>query len=83
VADYLVNDDAHALSICRKIISGSPPIKKRETGLKEPVEPQGSPDDIYGHLPVDLKKPVDMAAIIEHLVDGSHFLNSSLNTGKR
>ncbi|MDD4192958.1 MAG: carboxyl transferase domain-containing protein, partial [Mangrovibacterium sp.] len=45
VADYLAYDDAHALRICREIASGFPQIKKRGTGLKEPVDPPGSPDD--------------------------------------
>ena len=82
VADHLANDDAHALSICREIVSFLPTIRKREVDFKEPAEPLYPSDEIYGFLPVDLKKPMDMLAIIERLVDGSHYHEFKANYGK-
>lgn len=82
VADHLANDDADALKICREIISGIPRVKKRDVDLKEPVEPPFPDDDMYGCLPADLKKPVDMHAIIERLVDAGHFREFKAGYGK-
>lgn len=82
VADHLAHDDAHALHICREIISGLSKTRKRDIDLKDPVEPLFAPDEIYGHLPVDLKKFMDMHAIIKHLADGSRFLEFKARYGK-
>ncbi len=73
VADHLAEDDQHALRICREIVSTVPPVKKREIERKDAAAPLYPAEEIYDYLPVDLKKPMDMHAIIERLVDRSHF----------
>jgi 3-methylcrotonyl-CoA carboxylase beta subunit len=82
VADHLADDDSHALMICREIVAGLPWVKKQEPGLKDPADPLYPADEIYGYLPVDLKKPIHMSAIIERLVDGSRFQEFKSGYGK-
>ena len=82
VADHLANDDADALKMCREIVAGIPRVKKREIDLKGPVDPFFPYDEIYGCLPADPKKPIDMHAIIERLVDASYFQEFKSNYGK-
>ncbi|MEL7587793.1 MAG: carboxyl transferase domain-containing protein, partial [Prolixibacteraceae bacterium] len=59
-----------------------PPVKKRDAEIRDTVEPLYPADDIYGYLPVDLKKPVHARAIIERLVDGSAFQEFKSMYGK-
>jgi len=82
VADHLADDDAHALSKCRKIVSGLPRIRKREIDLADPVDPLYPVDEIYGYLSIDLKKTVHMRAVIERLVDASYFQEFKAGYGK-
>jgi len=82
VADHIAENDTDALKICRDIVAGLPfPEKQRldVTPMKEPLFPA---EEIYGYLPVDLKKQVNVHAIIEHLVDGSEFREFKANYGK-
>ena len=71
-ADHLAENDEHALSICRDIISTFSSEKQLidRKKIKQPIYPA---EELYGIAPVDLKKPVDMKEIIARLVDGSEF----------
>lgn len=82
VADHLANDDADALKICRKIVSGLPKVEKRSIELQEVQEPKFKPEEIYNYLSTDLKKPIDVRAIIERLVDDSDFQEFKNSYGK-
>ena len=71
-ADHLAENDAHALSICRNIVStfqNEPQPLKRQT-TEDPKYPI---DELYGIAPVDLKKPIQIKEIIARIVDGSKF----------
>jgi 3-methylcrotonyl-CoA carboxylase beta subunit len=82
VADHLADDDLHAIKICRKIVDTLPVASKRAIELK-PVEAPGHPaEELYNYLSTDLKKPINMRAIIERLVDGSDFQEFKENYGK-
>jgi 3-methylcrotonyl-CoA carboxylase beta subunit len=80
VTDHLADDDRHALSIAREIISHaktgdrlffSPPEKKSLSPVfAEPLYPA---EDLYGVIPADPKVPFDIREIIARLVDGSDF----------
>ncbi len=70
VADYLADDDAHALALVRRIVS----TLNRAT----PPEPDNSPEyplfdptEIYGIVPADTRKPYDVREVIARMVDGS------------
>jgi 3-methylcrotonyl-CoA carboxylase beta subunit len=73
VADYLAEDDAHALGLARRAVAnlnwGRVPGPERSA----PAEPLYPPEELYGVLPADLRKPYDAREVIARLVDGSDF----------
>jgi acetyl-CoA carboxylase carboxyltransferase component len=74
VADYFAEDDAHALALCRTIVSTlGGPNKRVPPDLAEPEDPKYDPNEIYGIVNADLRKPYDVHEIIARLVDGSRF----------
>ena len=74
VADYFAEDDAHALALCRTIVStlghGASALPADMTA---PEDPQYDPAEIYGIVNADIRKPYDVREIIARLVDGSRF----------
>ncbi|WP_323036715.1 carboxyl transferase domain-containing protein [Pararhodobacter sp.] len=73
VADYLAEDDAHALALARRAI-GHLNRRKPDTVLWQPSEePAYDPDEILGAVPADLRTPYDIREVIARLVDGSRF----------
>ena len=70
VADYLADNDDHALMQTRQIIANLN-AKQMQPCTTEFVEPLYSTDEIYGILPADLKTPFDARDVIARLVDGS------------
>jgi 3-methylcrotonyl-CoA carboxylase beta subunit len=73
VADYFADDDGHAISILRNIVASIPNRKVEPAGRREPEEPAYDPREIYGVIPVDLRRPYDVREIIARIVDGSRF----------
>ena len=73
VADHYAENDAHALQIARTCVSKLNRKKNLGLDLREPEEPKYSPDEIYGIVGTDLKKPFDVREIIARIVDGSEF----------
>ena len=73
VADYLADDDEHALELAREAIShfNRPPAFSIERA--RPEDPVYDPLEIAGILPKDLRTPFDVREIIARLVDGSRF----------
>jgi len=73
VADYLADNDEHALELAREAISHlnrpSPFALERAT----PEDPLYDPREIAGILPKDLRQPFDVREILARLVDGSRF----------
>lgn len=82
VADHMAEDDVDALKICRNIVAGLPLQEKQKINIREVKEPEFPADELYGFLPSDLKKPINVHAIIERLVDGSEFQEFKANYGK-
>lgn len=73
VADYLAEDDAHALALARRAV-GSLGAGGRHAVLRQtPEEPAYDPDDILGVVPGDLRTPYDIREVIARVVDGSRF----------
>ncbi len=87
VADYFADDDAHAIEICRTVVSTLPTQKRTPNGLVTPEAPRYDPAEIYGIVNADIRKPYDVREIIARVVDGSRFdefkerYGSSLVTG--
>jgi acetyl-CoA carboxylase carboxyltransferase component len=73
VSDHFALNDEHALEIARNIIENLDRPKRFELDVREPEEPYYDPNEIYGVIPNDLRKPYDIREVIARLVDGSRF----------
>jgi 3-methylcrotonyl-CoA carboxylase beta subunit len=81
VTDHLAEDDAHALSIVRDIVSTLAPRAPRPWDTIAPEEPRHDPRDLYGVIPADTRQPYDAREVIARLVDGSRFLEFKAEYG--
>ncbi len=71
VADYLAEDDAHALALARRAVGslgggGATPALSGEA-------PAYDPDELLGVVPAALRTPYDIREVIARIVDGSYF----------
>ncbi len=73
VADYLAEDDAHALALARRAVGGLNRARPDTVQWQSPEEPAYDPEDILGVVPADLRTPYDIREVIARLVDGSRF----------
>ena len=73
VSDYYALNDEHALEIARNIVETLDPPQKFELDVAEPEDPYYDPQEIYGIVPQDLRKPFNIKEIIARIVDGSRF----------
>ncbi|MFT6677333.1 MAG: 3-methylcrotonyl-CoA carboxylase beta subunit [Sulfitobacter sp.] len=81
VADYLADDDRHALALAREIVSHLGPVARPTVDFKEPKAPLYPPEDVMGVVPANDKTPYDVREIIARLVDGSDFAEFKLRYG--
>ena len=72
VADYLAENDAHALELVRQAVSSLGPQKERAL-LADHDAPLFDPSELLGVVPADLRTPYDVREVIARLVDGSRF----------
>src|SRR5512137_2430502 len=73
VTDHYAVDDAHALSIARRIVGSLNRVKQPPVALRPPLEPVYDPAELYGIIPTDTRKPYDVREVIARVVDGSEF----------
>jgi acetyl-CoA carboxylase carboxyltransferase component len=73
VADYMAEDDEHALHLARNIVSTLTTVKRMPADAAAPEDPAYDPKEIYGIVSADTRKPYEVRAIIARLVDGSRF----------
>ena len=73
VADYLAEDDAHALALARQAVAGLNRSKPATVRWESPEEPAYDPDELLGVVPHSLTIPYDIREVIARLVDGSRF----------
>jgi len=73
VADYLADDDAHALELARTVVSTFTRVKTPPADIIEPEPPHYAADEIYGIVNADLRHPYDVREVIARVVDGSRF----------
>lgn len=73
VADYLADDDLHALALARQIIRNLAPAHASDVSFVESRLPAFPADDMMGLVPADTKQPYDVRDIIARIVDGSEF----------
>ena len=73
VADYLAEDDAHALALARRAVSHLNRAKPGSVQWQSSEEPAYDPEEILGVVPADLRTPYDIREVIARVVDGSRF----------
>jgi 3-methylcrotonyl-CoA carboxylase beta subunit/propionyl-CoA carboxylase len=73
VADYFAENDEHALSLCRTIVSTLHLPAKRAVDLATSEEPKYEASELYGIVNADIRRQYDVREVIARLVDGSRF----------
>jgi 3-methylcrotonyl-CoA carboxylase beta subunit len=73
VADYLAEDDAHAIALARQAVSNLNRPSLETQNWATPEDPAYDPAELLGVVPNDLRQPYDIREVIARLVDGSRF----------
>ena len=73
VVDHVADNDEHALTIVRDIVSTLPPQRVPDINMADPRVPKYDPAELYGIVPQDVRAPYDVHEVIARLVDGSEF----------
>jgi 3-methylcrotonyl-CoA carboxylase beta subunit len=74
VVDHLAENDEHALTIVRDIVSTCSPAEAgAQLEIREPRPPAYDADELYGIIPEDVRAPYDVHEIIARIVDASEF----------
>ena len=73
VADYLAEDDAHALALARRAVANLNRPAPTNVQWQTSEDPVYDPEDLLGMVPTDLRQPYDIREIIARVVDGSRF----------
>ncbi|QIK77904.1 methylcrotonoyl-CoA carboxylase [Sphingomonas piscis] len=71
VVDHLAENDEHALTIVRDIVSHLGAAKPAAIEGREPRPPLHDAEELYGLIPEDVRAPYDVREIIARIVDGS------------
>jgi 3-methylcrotonyl-CoA carboxylase beta subunit len=71
VADHLAESDAHALHLARRVVANFNSVKPVTLDVIAPQEPRYNPEEIYGVIPTDTRKPYEVREIIARIVDAS------------
>jgi 3-methylcrotonyl-CoA carboxylase beta subunit len=73
VADYLAEDDNHALALARRAVGNF--NREKPSYVKfQPIEsPLYDPEEILGIVPTDFRKPYDVREVLARILDGSRF----------
>ena len=73
VVDHVAENDEHALTIVRDIVSHLPKSRVPDVNMAEPRPPKFDAEELYGIIPDDVRAPYDVHEVIARLVDGSEF----------
>jgi len=73
VADYMAEDDTHALALARQIVRHLGPKPVPNIDVQAPRAPLFDPEEILGVVPAEAKTPYDARELIARIVDGSAF----------
>ncbi len=73
VADYLAEDDIHALALARQAIRNLGPVPAPSLASRKVELPAYDPAELLGVVPKDAKTPFDIRELIARIVDGSDF----------
>jgi 3-methylcrotonyl-CoA carboxylase beta subunit len=73
VADHLAQNDPHALALARAVVKNLNRNKSPDFAKQASAPPKYPPEELYGVIPADTRKPYDVREIIARIVDGSEF----------
>ena len=73
VADYLAEDDTHALALARRAVGNLNRPVATNVQWQTSEDPAYDPEELLGVVPADLRQPYDIREIISRVVDGSRF----------
>ena len=73
VADYLAEDDTHALALARQAVTALNISKRADLAMTTPEAPRYDPAEIPGVVPADLRTPYDVREVLARVLDGSRF----------
>lgn len=73
VADYLAEDDAHALALARQAVASCNLGNSANDDRLPPEPPAFDPATLFDVVPADLRTPYDIREVIKRIVDGSRF----------
>ena len=83
VSDFLADDEKHALSITRDLVSKIYENKSKKSEFeKQALQPRFNEDEILGIIPSNLKKPFDIRELIMRFIDSSEYTEFKENYGK-
>ena len=71
VVDHLAENDEHALTIVRDIVSHLGDEAGAGIAVREPRPPAYEAEELYGLIPEDVRAPYDVREVIARIVDGS------------
>jgi 3-methylcrotonyl-CoA carboxylase beta subunit/propionyl-CoA carboxylase len=69
----MADDDQQALAIARDIVSTLQRRKSPPWDVMPPEDPAYDPSDLYGIVPADLRRALDVREVIARIVDASRF----------
>jgi geranyl-CoA carboxylase beta subunit len=76
LAEYLADDDGHAVLMARELIAKLDWDKDMPAKVQATCsEPKYNPDELAGIIPIDYRKPYDMRELTARIVDNSDFLD--------
>ena len=73
VADYLADDDRHAIALTRQVMASLHRRRPSPVDVTTPEAPAYDPQELYGIVNADLRRPYDVREVLARLVDGSRF----------
>ncbi|MEQ8393612.1 carboxyl transferase domain-containing protein [Thalassobaculum sp.] len=73
VTDHMAQNDHHALALARGIVGNLNRPKRPSVEIRDPAPPLYDPQEIYGLMPDDLRKPIEIREVIARIVDRSDF----------
>ncbi|MCC5986928.1 MAG: methylcrotonoyl-CoA carboxylase [Pararhodobacter sp.] len=73
VADYLAENDTHALALARRAVSHLNRRKPESVQMATPEDPAYDPEELLGVVPADLKRQYDIREVLARVLDGSCF----------
>jgi 3-methylcrotonyl-CoA carboxylase beta subunit len=81
VVDHLAENDEHALTVLRDIVSHLGRNGGAKLDLEEPRPPKYDSEELYAIVPEDVRAPYDVHEVIARIVDASEFHEFKANYG--